>query len=254
IELTPGDVIGKKEIIPTYAGHTFVGWSRSATEFIPWNFTTDVFPEDSASLDLYAYYVEGTYTRVVSKTDLARIATNPDGKYVLCADIDLEGQKYSNASPTGLTVANAFTGEFISPGFTISNFTVSAAATKANTDNLIASLFPATNGAVISGVNVDCTVSIGAGTTVASVDTVELFGAGLVGKGDNTTKISDCNVKVNFVISGNFKSTIKYTLTVGDIIATAGATVENCTAETNMAELEAAVIGKGISLFKNELK
>ncbi len=254
IELTPGDVIGKKEIIPTYAGHTFVGWSRSATEFIPWNFATDVFPEDQSSLDLYAYYVEGTYTRVVSKADLAKVASNPAGKYVLCADIDLGGQKYSNTSPTGLDAAKTFTGEFISHGFTISNFTVSAAATKTNTDNLIAALFPVTDGAVISGVNVDCTVSIGAGTTVAGVETVKLFGAGLVGKGNAATKISDCSVKVNFVLSGNFKSTITYTVMVGDVIATSGATVENCTAETNMADLEAAVAGKTIVLVKNELQ
>lgn len=125
IEYKSGMTIKKIERIPVYPDHTFVCWSKSETEYDPWDFENDVLPDGQAEIHLYAFYLEGVYTRITTKDQLAAIKNNPSGNYILAADIDLGGASFpkkNGAYPSGLDGTTAFTGKFASFGFKVTNF------------------------------------------------------------------------------------------------------------------------------------
>ena len=230
--LRPGEVIGRKEIVPLYAGHTFVGWSKSQTEYDPWNFENDVFPEGEARLDLYAYYIEGDYVRVFSEKSLASIGADPSGKYLLVEDIDLGGKEYTS-SPLGLADDSVFTGELVSFGKGISNFTLKVSANKRqlNDPDLVmgAALFPQTSGAVIRGLKVEGEVLFSGMRTAMAGSKAELkfYASGLVGRAlDGTaTRIEDCGVRL--ICRGSLESdNYTYLIALGDLVAYEGGAVQ----------------------------
>ena len=191
-DIVPGDTIGRKEIIPTYPEHTFLGWSTSETEYKPWNFATDLFPENSTELHLYAYFIDGIYTRVDSSSKLAKIGEDPAGKYLLTADIDFDGAKTND--PLGLN-GQVFTGELISTGFCIKNFTMILEGKKTQSENDLVgvSLIPEANGAKIDGIKVECSVICSAADRKVK-SPMHFFCSSLIGKASgNKSEVKDCS-------------------------------------------------------------
>lgn len=210
VDLVQGELIGKLETIPKFAGYTFVGWSKSETEYDPWNFESDVFPIDSRELNLYAYMIEGDYTRISTESGLAKVALDPAGNYLLVADIDLGGQTYINSSPLGFTIkttlnaeAIPFTGKFVSMGYKISNFTLSVTNTQkpllADEGIIVVSgLFPYVQDATISGLvleNVSAILTTNSGTGIVC----DLGAAALIGTAlEGNTIVNDVDVEITF--------------------------------------------------------
>lgn len=230
IDLVAGETIGKLETIPLYPDYTFVGWSTSETEYLPWDFDNDLFPTDGKVLNLYAYMIEGNYTRITTAAGLARVALDPAGNYLLINDIDLEGEVYSNSSPLGFTLKTAvnsevvpFTGKFVSMGSTISNFVLNVHNTQkailADAGVVVVSgLFPYVQNATISGVKLEnvsavLTTSGGATGVVCDIGAAALIGTALSG----TTTVTD--VEVEITITASSDDVIDYPVYVGGIVA-----------------------------------
>lgn len=252
VDLVPGETIGRIARIPVYSGYTFIGWSKSETEYIPWDFDNDVFPLDSDELILYAYMIEGTFTRITSASDLAKVANNPSGNYVLVNDIDLGGAVYTNSSPLGFSIKKlsssqqtVFTGKFLGLGHTISNFTLRA-------DNnlkiiqegeVVTGLFPFVQNATIEGIRVEGTVLIE--TVVERLSKIsDLGGAGLIGTAlEGNTQVKDCHVDVTFVASSD--DVLNCTVYVGDVVAKGreNVTVENTTSNIDYSAIENITTG-----------
>ena len=241
VSLHNGQTIGRKEIIPQYAGHTFVGWSKSATTYDPWDFAVDVFPEGTASLDLYAYYVEGTYTRIISKAGLSEIGKNPAGKYLIVSDLDLGGETYTT-SPFGLTDKQVFTGEILSFGKTVSNFHLNLKPINEQLDDatisVIAAPVPVASSAKISGLNLEFTVLCSKAsktTAAASNKNFALVASGLIGKeqGETPSAVENCNISLTVkpASATEFSNTNKFTYsyTLGDLVAVGDSTASGCT-------------------------
>lgn len=264
IDLVAGEVIGKLETIPQFPGYTFVAWSKSETEFDPWDFGTDVFPTDATELNLYAYMIEGEYTRITSASGLAKVALNPSGNYVLVTDIDFNGQVFSNASPLGFTLKTAvnstivpFTGKFDAMGYKLSNFTLAVQNTQKNilADAgvvVVSGLFPYVQNATISNVvleNVSAvlTTSAGATSTVCDLGAAALIGTALEG---NTVVT---NVDVEMTITATTADVISYPVYIGYVVAIGE---ENVTITGSTATLDYTAI-TGITsdtLYVSELK
>ncbi|HRY78449.1 MAG TPA: InlB B-repeat-containing protein [Candidatus Izemoplasmatales bacterium] len=243
IDLMQGETIGKIETVPVYPGYTFIAWSTSATEYQPWNFETDVFPFGADVLNLYAFMLEGTYTRITSASGLAKVVQNPSGNYVLVNDIDLGGQTFVNSSPLGLPMpANIrgavvpFTGNFVSFGYSISNFTLRVRNPQKELDadsgfTSLIGLFPYVRDAHIEGLVVsDVTILIENSTTGSNV-ILDLGGSGLVGTvlaGTELTEIIDCHVDVTF--TATTANVLTVTVYVAEIVAkgTENATITEC--------------------------
>ena len=238
LSLTPGDIIGKKEIVPAYVGHTFVCWSKTPGEYDPWDFANDVFPEGTSELHLYAYYLEGTYKRITSSGMLTEVGKNPSGKFILATDLDLGGAEYSS-SPLGLTSATVFTGEFLGFDHKISNYTIKLTPNKSQIDSgeaLVAALFPNTCGATIDRLNVEATVSVSGLTSKGDdfemrkdvrIDCAALVGHALSESGEvsGTTVISDCTAKLTVkprTSSALVSTAYRYVFNIGDFVATEG--------------------------------
>ena len=163
VPIRPGEIIGRKEVVPQNAGYTFVAWSKTPGEYDPWNFETDLFPEGETELHLYAYYIEGNYTRITSASGLSGIGKNPDGHYLIVNNIDLGGKEITG-SLFGLSADSVFTGEIFAFDKTISNFTLKLAPSKqqAMDSTIVTSAIsiPQAKGAKISGLAVDCKATV----------------------------------------------------------------------------------------------
>lgn len=198
-----GEIIGRKEIIPQEAGHTFVCWSKTKGEYDPWDFENDTFPEGENELHLYAYYIEGTYTRIVSASGLSKVGNDPAGKYLLVSDIDLGGKELTS-SPLGLTAENPFTGEFIAFDKTISGVNFKLAPNKRQINDAsietAGALFPATSGATIKGVTVEATATFSGitGSSGGAKRNINFLCSALIGRatGDTTT-VENCHVTLD---------------------------------------------------------
>lgn len=250
VDLVQGEIIGKLETIPKFTGYTFVGWSKSETEYDPWNFDSDVFPTESRELNLYAYMIEGEFTRISTENGLAKVALDPAGNYLLVADIDLNGQVYSNSSPLGFTVKSnlnaeviPFTGKFVSMGYKISNFTLSVTNTQkpllADEGIIVVSgLFPYVQDATISGLvleNVSAILTTNSGTGIVC----DLGAAALIGTAlEGNTIISD--VEVDISITSTTEDVINYPVYIGGISARGSnyLTVTNSTSSLDYSTIE----------------
>ncbi|MGD9964120.1 MAG: InlB B-repeat-containing protein [Candidatus Izemoplasmatales bacterium] len=230
VNLVAGEVIGKLETIPIYPEYTFVGWSTSETEYLPWDFETDVFPLGITELNLYAYMIEGSYTRITSASGLAKVVNNPSGNYLLVNDIDLNGASYNNSTPLGFQIKTAadaaivpFTGEFITMGNTISNFTINVSNLRKLVDAdagvvIIGALFPHVQDARISGVRLENVSAVISTSSTATSVVSDIGAAGLIGialEGETTVD----NVYVDLTITQSSPSTITYPVYIGDIVA-----------------------------------
>jgi len=250
ISLVAGELIGKIETIPTFTGYTFVGWSTSETEYLPWDFNNDVFPVGISELNLYAFMIEGVYTRVTTASGLAKVAENLSGKYVLVNDIDLQGAVYNNASPLGFSIKTAadavilpFTGEFVSMGYTISNFTLNVQNLRKLIDanagvKVVSALFPYVQNATITGVRVENAFAVLSTTSTATGVVCEIGAAGIVGTAlAGTTTITD--VHVEFTITANSANVIDYPVYIGEVVAIG---VENTVITESTAVLDYTTI------------
>ncbi|MBO4217270.1 MAG: hypothetical protein J5940_04955 [Clostridia bacterium] len=234
IPLMPGDTIGKKEIVPGYVGHTFLCWSKTQGEYDPWDFANDVFPEGSSELHLYAYYIEGTYTRVSTVKGLSDVGKNPAGSYLLVSDIDLSGTEYTS-SPLGLSENSVFTGEFISFGHKITGLTYKLSPSKkyvGSSDILGTALFPNVCNARIEGVGVEATYVI---SGLSSKDDpsfkedIKIYCSGLIGtvletSGDvgGKTVIANCSVDLKVIpktAAALNSNAYRYVIDIGDFVA-----------------------------------
>lgn len=83
-----------------------------------WNFLTFPFTRDSGRLT----EVPEGYVGIYSEADLDLIREDPDGNFILMADIDLGGKEHT---PIG-DYLNPFDGKFNGNGHVISNFTITA--------------------------------------------------------------------------------------------------------------------------------
>lgn len=252
VNLVAGEVIGKLETVPTYPEYTFVGWSTSETEYLPWDFETDVFPLGITELNLYAYMIEGTYTRITSASGLAKVVNNPSGNYLLVNDIDLNGASYNNSTPLGFQIKTAadaaivpFTGEFITMGNTISNFTINVSNLRKLVDAdagvvIIGALFPHVQDAKISGVRLENVSAVISTSSTATSVVSDIGAAGLIGialSGETTVD----NVYVDLTITQSSVSTITYPVYIGDIVAYGA---ENVTITNSTADFDySAIIG-----------
>lgn len=241
VDLRPGDVIGHRESIPLYAGHTFICWSKSETEKDPWDFENEVFPLGERELHLYAYYIEGEYERIESAKGLSKIGKNPSGKYLITTDIDLKGESFSG-SPFGLTDQQTFTGEIRSFGSKISGFSLKLAPVKAQTldpDRVVfTSLIPKASGAKIEGLNVEfsviCSKLAGFGSAELSLGCSGLIGEVL--SGSSNTVIGNCSVKLTLASRSETEfantSSYSYKFSVCDLVFKGDAyTAEGCASE-----------------------
>ena len=230
VSLVTGETIGKLETIPTYPGHTFVGWSTSESEYIPWDFVNDVYPAGISELNLYAHMIQGEYTRISSASGLAKVVENPNANYLLVSDIDLKGAIFDNASPLGFTLKTAvntvnvpFTGEFVSMGYKISNFTLNVknAQKELLADKgvvIVSALFPYVQNAKITGVIVENAFAVLSTTSTATTVVCSLGAAGIVGTAlEGTTIITD--VHIELTITTNSENVIDYPVYVGEMIA-----------------------------------
>ena len=230
ISLVTGELIGKIETIPTFPGYTFVGWSTSETEYLPWDFNNDVYPAGISELDLYAFMIEGEFTRITTASGLAKVVDNPNGNYLLVNDIDLQGAIFDNATPLGFTLKTAvntvnipFTGEFVSMGYKISNFTLNVknAQKELLADAgvvIVSALFPYVQNAKITGVIVENAFAVLSTTSTATTVVCSLGASGLVGTAlEGTTIITD--VHVELTITANSANVIDYPVYVGEVVA-----------------------------------
>lgn len=266
VSLANGETIGKKEIVPKYMGYTFVCWTKTPNEYDPWSFATDVFPTDAKELHLYAYYVEGTYTRITSASNLTAIGKDPSGKFLIVNDLDLGGKSYT-ASLFGLTADRPFTGEILSLGATISNFTLRVSAGKQQVmdpDNLnTISLIPTAQGATIKGLTISANVQcsgLSGGTPSAEKTHLNFAISGLIGtvlsEGDtDVTTVKDCHVSLLFKISSPTaleSEAYLYVYTVADLAIDPASALEvvNCTSSLNTAAI-VAVANDSVQLTVN---
>lgn len=246
VPLVRGETIGKLEAVPLLAGYTFVNWSTSPTEYLPWDFDTDVFPIDTTLLKLYAYMVEGTYTRITSSFDLAKVSIKPDDNYLLCNDIDLKGEVFINESPLGFIVEttlspliNKFTGEFLSLGHEISNFTLKVqnkqkSILKDSGITAVLGLFPYVENAKIEGLIVtNVFVQIDNDQSGSNI-VCDLGAGGIIGTSlEGNTIVNNISVDITFVkTTSKILESIVY---VGDIV---GRGIENTTITNSTANID----------------
>ncbi|MBO4277913.1 MAG: hypothetical protein J5925_05915 [Clostridia bacterium] len=248
--IASGETIGKKEIVPGYAGHTFVAWSKSATELDPWDFENDLFPDGTSELHLYGYYVEGTYTRVFSMSGLAAIANDPAGKYLIVENIDFGGKEL-NASPFGLSDGQEFAGEILAYGMKIYNFTYSFKGknNQANDENtkVGAALIPLASGAKVSGLDIEFNVKA-SGIAKAVGDNLKayFYVSGLFGTAKDDCEVTDCRIKVKAeAASAKALESEKFTyiFSVGDFAAYGKENVraKGCEASVDYSGLKGSV-------------
>lgn len=252
VNLVPGDTIGKKEIIPTYKGHSFICWSKTEDAYEPWDFTADVFPEGANEMHLYAYYADGEYTRITSASGLAAIGNDPAGNYMIIGSMDLQGKEYG-ASPFGLKSDAAFTGKILGINAEIKNFTVKLTANKKQSLDTsmvqTACLIPLGDGAAVEGLKIDMTVSIaglsGKGSGGLDERTPMNFRcSGLYDTVQNGASAKDCEVKITVKAAAkdSLKSDVyNYVITVGDYAAKGDVQLENCRSEIDRTELTGSV-------------
>ena len=258
VPLTPGATIGKKEIVPGYVGHTFVCWSKTAGEYDPWDFANDVFPEGSTELHLYAYYVEGTYTRITTVKGLSEVGKNPSGKYLLANDIDLSGQTYT-ASPLNLSESSVFTGEFLAFGHKITGVAYNLNPSKKYVGGdsvLSASLFPNVCGARIEGLSVEAEFVISGLTSKEDPsfkENIRICCSGIVGRALETsgdvsgaTAVSDCSAVMTVrpkTANALNSSAYRYVIDVGDFVVYGeeNAVVSGCVSDVDASQITGSV-------------
>ena len=249
VPIRSGEIIGRKEIVPLNAGYTFVCWSKTQGEYDPWDFENDLFPDGETELHLYAFYIEGTYTRIVSASGLAKVGKEPDGKYLLATDIDLGGKEYQ-ASPLGLTDNTVFTGEFVGFDKSIKNFTLKLSPSKQQAmDSSVVtavSLFPKTDGAKIKGVNVECDAVVSGlkaiGATPAVKKNINFTVSPFIGNAANTT-LEDCTAKITCEAKSETaleSDAYTYVVKIGGFAAEGRVSTVNCTADVT-CELDGSV-------------
>lgn len=255
--IAPGKIIGKKEIVPTYLGHTFVGWSKSETEYDPWHFDTDLYPEGTTELNLYAYYVEGVYERINNINNLSKIGANPEGKYIIAGDFDFGGKEISS-SIFGLKEDTPFVGEILGYGSSITNFVYAVKGQNSQIGTGLkigCALVPyAGDGAVISGFTVEGKVTMN-GIAKAIMDDVvhiPLYAAGIVGTAEGNVTIEDCDVTLT--VASKSEKALKsdayvYDIAIGDVVAYGTAKVSNCT-----AKIDSTGLSGNIKVTENKLK
>ena len=213
-DIVQGGTIDVLERVPSQSGRTFVAWSRSENELDEWDFAEDLYPDDTVLLDLYAYMIEGTYTRITTRNGLAKVGEDPDGKYLLAADLDLGGREYTDENPLGFAKNGVFTGEFISFGKKISNFVyVLNNQLKVPLEGAFG-LFPKTDGAKISGVKAEYTAEVKAESTALRLGDI-LFG-GLIGSAKDTETE---NCFVDLVITAQTDESRTALFTYGELFA-----------------------------------
>jgi hypothetical protein len=258
VPLVIGETIGRLETIPVYEGYTFVGWSLSADEWLPWDFDNDVYPTGVTELNLYAYMIEGTYTRITSASGLAKVVDDPTGSYLLLADIDLQGAVFLNSSPLGFvlktsigSVNTPFTGTFVSLGYKISNFTLQIrnVQKKINEDEgivAVGALFPYVQGATIQGLVVENAIVEIQTTANATSVVCDLGAAALIGtalEGETATTVTDVHVEIVFTPASS--TVIDKTVYVGDIVARGAefVTIVDCTSVVDYSAISGITTG-----------
>ena len=224
-DIVQGGTIDVLEKVPSQTGKTFVAWSKEESTFDEWDFASDVYPEDTVLLDLYAYMIDGTYTRLTTKNSLAKVAEDPDGKYLLAVDIDFDGKEFTDANPFGFEKNGTFTGEFISFGKKIENFTYVVNNSMKIASEASFGLFPKTDGAKIEGVSVQYTVTVKNASSAMKLGDI-VYG-GLVGTAKNTT-VKNCSAQVSLDTDDTAARTAQFTY--GAVAAIAqSSSFENCT-------------------------
>ena len=251
VTLREGDTLTKPGRVAVYPGYTFVGWSKSPDEYIPWDFDNDTIPEGTSELYIYAYMYIGTYTLIKTADDLSKVATNPSGNYLVMNDIDLGGVTYSGTTPFGFKTTNSaknksdvFTGiiKSFSGNVTISNFKISAKnamgqTLATNQKEFVTGLIPFTFGATISGLTINnCEIVIDASATASQV-AGDICVSAIVGRALSLAEAKDASnysvrgdltaekqtIYENCVVNVTFKkandSPLTKKLTIGDIIA-----------------------------------
>jgi Listeria-Bacteroides repeat domain (List_Bact_rpt). len=268
LPLVKGETIGSLQGIPTQAGSTFVGWSKSATEYQPWDFANDVFPINAGIVKLYAFMVEGTYTRITTANDLKKVGENPSGSYLLCKDIDLSkstemtGAGYyhlTTSNPLGLKANDEFSGKFLSMGCKISNFNLYVEnfqkAIEVDSGKGVEKsygLFPKVSGATISGLTVEnCKVIISNDSGSLSIRIYNSNVGVLIGSANGAaTTVTDCklvNVKIEPLSQNG--GNMKHNLSVGGYVAAGadnvdlpaageGANFSDCIFDDNMTKMK----------------
>ena len=172
------------------------------------------------------------------------MVNNPNDNYLLVNDIDLEGASYNNSTPLGFQIKTAagstivpFTGEFVSMGNTISNFTINVSNLRKIIDAnagvvIIGALFPHVQGAKISGVRLENVSAVISTSSTATSVVSDIGAAGLIGIAlDGETTVD--NVYVDLTITQSSPTTITYPVYVGDIVAygAENVTISNSTAD-----------------------
>lgn len=280
INLSAGDTLTKPGQKAAYEGYTFLNWSKSPDENIPWNFETDVIPEGVNTLYLYAYMIKGSYTIIETAEDLAKIGNNLSGNYLLAKSIDLGGEVYTNKTPAGISISaskeknSVFTGEFksLTGNETISNFSmkisnVVKSIDSANVKELAIGLFPYTFGANIEGIkltnvnvqitnstaavniigDMDAAVIVGKALSLSEYNNEDLYNKGIEYSSEKKTTIKDCSVNAEFAPTASKELSIS--VIVGDVVAAGAAncTITNCTSTYDVSKL--SVIGSYTTNF-----
>lgn len=138
--------------------------------------------------------------KITTAADLAAMANNMYGSYVLMNDIDMSG--YGNWSPIGKTLSNAFHGKFDGQGHTISGLTVSVSF---GSGTLLApyysvGLFGVCDGAQIKNialkdVNISISTTSGYRYDNSIIDSAgTIFAGAIAGYINNNAVIYNCNV------------------------------------------------------------
>ena len=269
ITLKIGDTLTKPGRPVAYPNYTFIGWSKSADEYIPWDFANDVIPDGTTELYIYAYEIQGSYTLIYTKEDLAKIANNPNGNYLVMNDIDLEGTAFTSKTPLGFKINNStkntvFTGSLIGygDGVKISNYKLVAQnaiiSGKADTQKETShALIPFAYGAKVSNISLEDVIVevnpsgtdkqvVGAisasamiGRTLSEVEAKESSNYDVTGTiaENKKTIIENCYVNIKFT-RANDKPLTK-TLTIGDFIAKGKdfCIFDGCTSVYDVADL-----------------
>ena len=244
---------------PTKSGYVFLGWYTDSTRKEAYDFTKPLFKDTT----LYAKFSESI--PISSADELKKIATNPNAKYHLTCNIDLDGSAWAPIW--------GFGGVLNGEGYSISNFTISSSDYEAGffaqnsgliqnvtfrdfvmTVNCIqefsAGAVVGNNSGTVENVHVeDAVLSFSYVANVGTSGTLSNYAGGLVGKNNGNIINSSAAVEMfgNIDFSLSISNTNNYYyaqghLKIGGIAGINNLSIDQCSATVS---LEGQAISRG---------
>ncbi len=240
--------IPAKPADPVVEGLVFGGWYADSEYTIPYAFDT------AANADIHVYAMLSEYTVISTADELRSISANPNAKYRLANDIDLNGNVW--------TPIATFGGILDGQGHKIYNFILSGSGVelgfinnnKGTVENLILSDFVFTSStsstftagvlaARNNGTIQNCNIQEGkvsfvyshAGNNSSSSKTYISYGGGLVGHNTGILLQNKVDIDILCAVSGSSKySDVNMYLDTGALVGNNTGRIEQCFAQATL--------------------